>query len=106
VDGNSLVHRSYHSQASTGLHGAGGDPIWAVRGLLTQLVGTICLVLGPFISTPAQVRIVETDDHDIRLKAIDRGDQLREQPPHCPDRVAVRPVQTRAGLGVVAAVDE
>jgi 5'-3' exonuclease len=41
VDGNSLVHRSYHSQAGTGLHGAGGDPIWAVRGLLTQLVAAV-----------------------------------------------------------------
>jgi len=41
VDGNSLVHRSYHSQAGTGLHGADGDPIWAVRGLLTQLVAAV-----------------------------------------------------------------
>jgi len=41
VDGNSLVHRSYHSHAGTGLHGADGDPIWAVRGLLTQLVAAV-----------------------------------------------------------------
>jgi DNA polymerase-1 len=32
IDGNSLVHRSYHAQART------GQPTWAVRGLLTQLV--------------------------------------------------------------------
>lgn len=32
IDGNSLVHRAYHSQAHTG-HSA-----WAVRGLLSQLV--------------------------------------------------------------------
>ena len=32
IDGNSLVHRSYHAQAHTGV------PAWAVRGLLGQLV--------------------------------------------------------------------
>jgi len=38
VDGNSLVHRSFHSQAGTGLRSADGQPAWAIRGLLTQLV--------------------------------------------------------------------
>lgn len=35
IDGNSLVHRSYHAQARTGV------PSWAVRGLLTQLVAAV-----------------------------------------------------------------
>jgi DNA polymerase-1 len=35
VDGNSLVHRSYHAHAHT------GQPNWAVRGLLTQLVAAV-----------------------------------------------------------------
>jgi 5'-3' exonuclease len=35
IDGNSLVHRSYHSQAHTGI------PAWAVRGLLSQLVAAV-----------------------------------------------------------------
>jgi 5'-3' exonuclease len=35
VDGNSLVHRSYHAQAHS------GQPSWAVRGLLTQLVAAV-----------------------------------------------------------------
>jgi DNA polymerase-1 len=35
VDGNSLVHRSYHAQAHT------GQPNWAVRGLLAQLVAAV-----------------------------------------------------------------
>ena len=35
VDGNSLVHRSYHAQAQS------GHPSWAVRGLLTQLVAAV-----------------------------------------------------------------
>lgn len=46
IDGNSLVHRSFHAQART------GQPDWAVRGLLTQLVATVdrvrptCVVIG------------------------------------------------------------
>jgi 5'-3' exonuclease len=35
VDGNSLVHRSFHAQAHT------GQPSWAVRGLLAQLVAAV-----------------------------------------------------------------
>ena len=35
IDGNSLVHRSYHAQAHTGV------PTWAVRGLLTQLLAAV-----------------------------------------------------------------
>lgn len=38
VDGNSLVHRSFHALARTGARTDGNEPIWAVRGLLTQLV--------------------------------------------------------------------
>ena len=41
IDGNSLVHRSFHSQARTGLHDADGRPTWAVRGLLMQLVAAV-----------------------------------------------------------------
>jgi len=41
IDGNSLVHRSYHAQASTGLRSAAGEPLWAIRGLLTQLVAAV-----------------------------------------------------------------
>ena len=41
IDGNSLVHRSYHAQARTGMHRADGRPAWAVRGLLMQLVAAV-----------------------------------------------------------------
>ncbi|MDQ6848735.1 MAG: flap endonuclease [Actinomycetota bacterium] len=41
VDGNSLVHRSFHAQARTGMHTADGHPTWAVRGLLAQLVAAV-----------------------------------------------------------------
>ncbi|WP_233493704.1 5'-3' exonuclease [Desertihabitans brevis] len=38
VDGNSLLHRSYHALAGTGARTVTGEPVWAVRGLLTQVV--------------------------------------------------------------------
>ncbi len=41
IDGNSLVHRSFHAQAGTGLHSVDGRPMWAVRGLLSQLVTAV-----------------------------------------------------------------
>jgi DNA polymerase-1 len=46
VDGNSLVHRSYHAQPDS------EHPDWAVRGLLTQLVAAVdrvrpaCVLVG------------------------------------------------------------
>lgn len=52
VDGNSLLHRAFHAQASTGLRDAAGRPMWAVRGLLSQLVaaaeriGPAAIVVG------------------------------------------------------------
>jgi 5'-3' exonuclease len=41
VDGNSLVHRSFHANASTAVVSVQGRPIWAVRGLLLQLVAAV-----------------------------------------------------------------
>jgi DNA polymerase-1 len=41
IDGNSLVHRSYHAQARTAALGEGLRLNWAVRGLLTQLVAAV-----------------------------------------------------------------
>lgn len=37
VDGNSLLHRSYHALAARGTRSVLGEPIWAIRGLLSQL---------------------------------------------------------------------
>jgi 5'-3' exonuclease len=39
VDGNSLVHRAYHAAAT--FAGALTEPIWAVRGLITQIVAAV-----------------------------------------------------------------
>jgi 5'-3' exonuclease len=41
VDGNSLLHRSFHASARTGFRTADGRPMWAVRGLLSQLAAAV-----------------------------------------------------------------
>ena len=41
VDGNSLLHRSFHASARTGFQTADGRPMWAVRGLLSQLSAAV-----------------------------------------------------------------
>ena len=61
IDGNSLVHRAFHSQAATGLRGRDGRPLWAIRGLLTQLVAAVDRV------GPAAV-VIGFDDPDTSLR--------------------------------------
>jgi 5'-3' exonuclease len=41
VDGNSILHRAFHSQAGTGLRTADGRPMWAIRGLIGQLIEAV-----------------------------------------------------------------
>jgi DNA polymerase-1 len=41
VDGNSLVHRAFHAQAGTGFRTSVGQPMWAVRGLVGQLLAAV-----------------------------------------------------------------
>lgn len=41
VDGNSLLHRSYHALAGTGLTRADGHPSWALKGFWNQLLAAV-----------------------------------------------------------------
>lgn len=41
LDGNSVLHRSFHSGARTGYRTDDGRPGWAIRGLLDQLVAAV-----------------------------------------------------------------
>jgi DNA polymerase-1 len=42
VDGNSLVHRAYHAAASSASSlSSAQEPVWAVRGLITQIVAAV-----------------------------------------------------------------
>ncbi|MBV9594656.1 MAG: hypothetical protein JO147_12785 [Actinobacteria bacterium] len=61
IDGNSLVHRSYHANARTGARDVDGRPSWAVRGLLSQLVAAVERI-GP----DAVVVGFDDPDHSIR----------------------------------------
>jgi 5'-3' exonuclease len=82
IDGNSLVHRSFHAQAKTGAHTTDGRPTWAVRGLLMQLVAAVDRI------RPAAV-VVGFDDPDKSLRRdtwptykanrVDKLDSLIEQ---------------------------
>jgi DNA polymerase-1 len=61
VDGNSLVHRAFHGQARTGFRSMAGRPMWAVRGLLSQLVAAVERI-GP------DAVVVGFDDPDASLR--------------------------------------
>jgi 5'-3' exonuclease len=61
VDGNSLVHRSYHALAGTGMRTPAGAPIWAVRGLLSQLVAAADRICPSII-------VVGFDDPDASIR--------------------------------------
>ncbi len=98
VDGNSLLHRSYHSQAATRLHGADGDPIWAVRGLLTQLVAAVDRFQPNIV-------VVGFDDPDVSWRRekwpqykANRSDKL---PTLVRQLAAAADVLRRLGVGVV-----
>lgn len=61
IDGNSILHRAFHSQAGTGLRAADGSPMWAIRGLVGQLVEAVDRV------APSQV-VVGFDDAATSLR--------------------------------------
>lgn len=71
VDGNSLVHRCFHSQARTGFRSPDGRPRWAVRGLLSQLVAAADRV-GP------DAVVVGFDDPDASVRR-ERWPQYKAQ---------------------------
>jgi 5'-3' exonuclease len=69
VDGNSLLHRSFHAQAATGLRDDAGRPMWAVRGLLSQLVAAVDRI-------QPQAVVVGFDDADSSVRR-DRWPQYK-----------------------------
>ncbi|MCC2308394.1 5'-3' exonuclease [Cellulomonas chengniuliangii] len=56
VDGNSLVHRSFHALLGTQLATRDGRPTWAVKGFVSQLLGAVDRV-------GADALVVGFDDH-------------------------------------------
>jgi 5'-3' exonuclease len=56
VDGNSLVHRSFHALLASDLKTRDGRPTWAVKGFCSQLLGALA-------RSGASAVIVGFDDH-------------------------------------------
>lgn len=98
VDGNSLLHRSYHALASTGSRTVLGQPNWAVRGLLTQVV-TAAERIGP---TQVVVGFDDPDANARRDRWPDYKAQRADKLPTLVSQLALATqVLTELGLQVV-----
>jgi 5'-3' exonuclease len=93
IDGNSLVHRSFHAQAHSGV------PTWAVRGLLGQLVAAVERI------RPTAV-VVGFDDPD-RSERRERWPQYKAHRTEKLDTLVEQlalAVETLRGLGITVVV--
>lgn len=63
VDGNSLLHRSFHALINSGLKTRDGRPTWAVKGFMSQLLGAI-------ERAGAQAVVVGFDDHTHSVRKV------------------------------------
>ena len=101
VDGNSLLHRSFHAQASTMYRTPDGAQGWAVRGLLSQLVAAVDRVC-------ADVVVVGFDDrgNSSRKKRWPHYKAQRAPKPESLERQLDLAVQVLRELGVVVVVPE
>lgn len=98
VDGNSLVHRGYHALASSGARSLAGEPAWAVRGLLVQLVHAVERI-GP---TTVVVGFDDPDHSVRRLRLPAYKAQRAEKLPTLVSQLALaESVMTKLGAHVV-----
>ena len=99
VDGNSLLHRAYHASARTMYRTADGQPGWAVRGLLSQLVAAVDRVC-------ADVVVVGFDDrgNSSRTRRWPTYKAQREPKPETLERQLDLAVEVLRGLGVSVVV--
>lgn len=101
VDGNSLLHRSFHAQASTMYRTPDGAQGWAVRGLLSQLAVAVERVC-------ADVVVVGFDDRG-RSRRKERWPTYKAQrapKPESLERQLDLAVRVLRDLGVVVVVPE
>jgi 5'-3' exonuclease len=99
VDGNSLLHRSFHASARTGFHTRDGRPMWAVRGLLSQLVAAVDRCCADAV-------VVGFDDPAASVRR-DRWPSYKAQrvpKPACLEQQLSAAVQLLRELGVVVAM--
>jgi len=99
VDGNSLLHRSFHASARTGFRTEDGRPMWAVRGLLSQLSAAVDRVCADAV-------VVGFDDPAASVRR-DRWPSYKAQRDTKPQTLEEQldaAVELLRGLGVVVAV--
>src|SRR3954447_23217776 len=101
VDGNSLLHRSYHASARTGWARARRRPMWAVRGLLSQLTAAVD-------RSCADAVVVGFDDPaaSVRRERWPSYKAHREAKPASLERQLDLAVEVLRELGVVVVVPE
>lgn len=95
VDGNSLLHRSYHALEASGLRTSDGRPTWAIKGFFSLLIGAVDRV-------GANALVVGFDDHtDNMRKTLFSGykAQRPEKPEALKSQLALT-VQTLRAAGV------
>ncbi|PIE26354.1 MAG: hypothetical protein CSA58_09950 [Micrococcales bacterium] len=90
VDGNCLIHRSFHANAATGFRDADGNPAWAIRGFLVQLAAAVDRVC-------ADVLLVGFDDPDRSF----RRERWPHYKAHRPDKLPALVEQLKSAVGVV-----
>lgn len=101
VDGNSLVHRSFHALASSGLRTRDGQPTWAVKGFLSQLAGAVERV-------GAHALVVGFDDHTRSVRKTEHPAykaQRAPKPPELGQQIALT-IQTLRAAGVHVVVPD
>jgi 5'-3' exonuclease len=101
VDGNSLLHRSFHAQASSMYRTPDGAQGWAVRGLLSQLVAAVDRVCADMV-------VVGFDDrgNSSRKKRWPHYKAQRAPKPESLERQLDLAVEVLRDLGVVVVVPE
>ena len=101
VDGNSLLHRSFHASARSGFHTPDGRPMWAVRGLLSQLVAAVDRVCADAV-------VVGFDDRasSIRKDRWPTYKAHRDAKPESLEEQLDTAIDVLRALGIVVAVPE
>lgn len=101
LDGNSVLHRSFHSGARTGYRTDDGRPAWAVRGLLDQLVAAVDRAC-------ADVVVVGFDDPGASTRR-ERWPDYKAHRPEKPETLVSQltdAVEVLRGMGVPVIVPE
>ena len=101
VDGNSLLHRSFHASARTGFRTPDGRPMWAVRGLLSQLVAAVDRVCADAV-------VVGFDDRaaSVRKERWPTYKAHRDPKPESLEEQLDTAIDVLRAIGIVVAVPE